>query len=279
MTSAAERWAEQVQQHHAQTERARERSGDEDFWSPIAKAFRDDPAREGDPVLNRLYGWVSADSTVLDVGGGAGRFAIPLARRCRHVTVVEPSDSMIEMLRSTAAEAGVDNITVVQEKWEDAQAEPADIVLCAHAVYGIVEIEPFLRKLADHARQRAVIVVHSVAPIAIAAPFWKTVHGEERIVLPALPELLPVLWEMDVWPDVEMLGASRRRIVDDPGMALTWLRHMTWVRQGSEKERLLEGMLDGLYDSAQGKYVLGGGGRKQGIVTWVTESAPEIAAS
>lgn len=237
MTSAIDEWRERVREHHAQTERMKERSRDGDFWAPIAAAFRDDPAREDDPVLDCLAKWVDAESTVLDVGGGAGRFAIPLAKRCRQVTVVEPSDSMIEGLRTGASEAGVENIRVVQSSWEAAEVEAADIVLCAHVVYGVQEIEPFLRKLHEQALRRVVIVVHTRAPIAAAAPFWEAVHGERRINLPALPELVPVLWEMDIWPDIQMLGPARRRAVSDPEMALTWLRHMTWVRPGSEKDQ------------------------------------------
>ena len=181
MSAAAERWREQVEAHHAQTERARTDGGvEEDFWEPIAGQFRDDPSRTDDPVLNQLAAWVDAESTLLDVGGGAGRFAIPLAKRCREVIVADPSSSMLETLESAAAEADVTNVRSAQASWEDAEVEAADVVLCAHVVYGITEIEPFLRKLDEQARGRVVIVSHTVAPISMGAPFWKAVPGEER---------------------------------------------------------------------------------------------------
>lgn len=271
MMAAAERWRERVREHHTQTLRMKERSERDDFWKPIAAAFRDDPARADDPVLNALAEWVDADTTVLDVGGGAGRFAVPLAKRCRRVTVVEPSDSMIEGLRSAASDAGVSNVEVVQSSWEEAEVEAADVVLCAHVVYGVEDIEPFVRKLAESAQRRVVIVVHAKSPISLAAPFWEAVHHERRINLPALPELVPVLWEMGIWPDVRMLGPAQRRAVSDPEMALTWLRHMTWVAPGSEKDRKLTEIVEDLYDAEKGEYVLRTERPPQGIVTWVTE--------
>lgn len=272
MTTAGERWRRQVEEHHAQTQRVREDAGEEDYWGGgIAAHFRDHPMREDDPVLNRLVRWVDAESTVLDVGGGAGRFALPLARRCREVTVVEPSAAMVEQLKEGAAEAGIENIKIVPENWETANVAPANLVLCAHVVYGIDDIEPFLRKLAESAKGRVVIVGHTVSPISMVGPFWKAVHGEERIDLPALPELVPVIWEMGVFPDIEMVEAGRPRTAPNREMAEMWLRRMTWVVPGSEKNAALQKAIDGAYDEEQGAYVLRNQRSMQGIVTWVTE--------
>ncbi|MYA49655.1 MAG: hypothetical protein F4Y25_02765 [Chloroflexi bacterium] len=42
-----------------------------------------DPYRTDDAVLNGLYSILGTDADVLDVGGGAGRYALPLAARAR----------------------------------------------------------------------------------------------------------------------------------------------------------------------------------------------------
>ena len=71
------------------------------------------------------------------------------------------------------------------------------------------------------------------------SPLWKAVHGEERIELPALPQLLPVLWEMGIFPNVEMVPATPRY---SPNMdaAIGIARHMLHVEAGSEKDERLQ---------------------------------------
>jgi S-adenosylmethionine-dependent methyltransferase len=84
-----------------------------------------------------------ATLTVLDVGGGTGGFAVPLATSGHRVTVVDASPDALAALTRRAAEAGVgDRITAVQG---DADAiadlvEPdsTDLVL-AHSVLEVVD--------------------------------------------------------------------------------------------------------------------------------------------
>ncbi|RKN51319.1 methyltransferase domain-containing protein [Micromonospora endolithica] len=84
-----------------------------------------------------------APLTVLDVGGGTGGFAVPLAHAGHRVTVVDASPDALAALTRRAAEAGVaDRVRAVQGDG-DALAglvEPAsvDLVLC-HAVLEVVD--------------------------------------------------------------------------------------------------------------------------------------------
>ncbi|GAB2590393.1 methyltransferase [Paractinoplanes abujensis] len=81
--------------------------------------------------------------TVLDVGGGTGGFAVPLAEAGHTVTVVDASPDALAALTRRAADAGVaDRVRAVQGDG-DALAglvEPAsaDLILC-HAVLEVVD--------------------------------------------------------------------------------------------------------------------------------------------
>lgn len=80
---------------------------------------------------------------VLDVGGGTGGFAVPLARAGHRVTVVDASPDALAALNRRAAEAGVaERITPVQgdaDKLTDvAGPDSADLVLC-HSVLEMVD--------------------------------------------------------------------------------------------------------------------------------------------
>ena len=209
---------------------------------------------------------------MLDVGAGGGRFALPMALKSKSVATVEPSDAMVEQLRSGMDEAGVSNVSVVHKVWEEAKVEPADIVICAHVVYGVAKIEPFLRKLTTHARRRVLVLAFTHPPISRFSPFWKPVHGEERIEMPALPEIVNVLWEMDIYPNVDMLEEMGQRGFSNREEALNQLRQRVYVQPGTEKdERLLEAMNDLLVETSDGLTIKGANPRYLGLVSWVPE--------
>ncbi|HEX6872570.1 MAG TPA: methyltransferase domain-containing protein [Micromonosporaceae bacterium] len=81
--------------------------------------------------------------TVVDVGGGTGGFAVPLAQAGHVVTVVDASPDALAALTRRAAEAGVaDRVSAVQGD-ADALASlvtpgSADLVLC-HSVLEVVD--------------------------------------------------------------------------------------------------------------------------------------------
>jgi S-adenosylmethionine-dependent methyltransferase len=102
------------------------------------------------PSRGGLVGELLADAvvavgaaTVLDCGGGSGRFAVPLAAAGATVTVVDISIDALATLRRRAVEAGVaDQIVALQGDVEAlAEVVPAagfDLVL-AHGILEVVE--------------------------------------------------------------------------------------------------------------------------------------------
>ena len=267
-------WKHRVEAHHEQSEAVMAAAAwsDDDFWQPYARFFRLDPRRSDDPVLDVLLSMVPPGSTALDVGGGAGRMALPMALRCEHVEVVEPSDSMIAQLRESASEASIENFSVSQSNWEDADVENADTVLCAHVVYGVADIEPFIRKLEAHARSLVVLLAFVESPMNRISRFWRPVHGEERIDMPALPELVNVLWDMGIYPDVQMLGPVMPDRFEDREVALTQLRNRLYVKADSDQDqRLRVAMEDLLEDVDGGVMVRGVPPVRQGFISWMPE--------
>ena len=271
---AIQAWKERVEAHHAQSEAVMAAAAwsDDDFWQPYARFFRLDPRRQDDPVLDVLLSMIEPEYSALDVGGGAGRMALPMALKCEHVNVVEPSDSMITQLRESAMESGIENVSVTQASWEEAEVEAADVVLCAHVVYGVADIEPFVRKLEAHANSLVVLLAFIESPMNRISRFWKPVHGEERIDMPALPELVNALWEMGIYPDVQMLAPVMPDRFEDREVALTQLRNRLYVPSGSAEETRLRAAMDELLEDVDGGVMVKGiAPVRQGYLSWMPE--------
>jgi len=81
---------------------------------------------------------LAAGETVLDVGAGTGRLAVPIARTAAHVTALGPSGGMLSVLRERMAEEGCTNYSCVRLRWEDAvigrDIEPHDVAVAAFSI-------------------------------------------------------------------------------------------------------------------------------------------------
>ncbi len=241
----------------------------DDFWRPHVTFFRQDPHRPPDPALAAVLRHVGPEDTVLDVGGGAGRFALPLALRCRQVTVVEPSPSMVEALEAGRGEAGIGNLTVVQTTWEEARVPAHDVVLCAHVLYGIERVDLFVRKLVEHARRRLLILMFMEAPVNVFGRAWRLVRRERRVGLPGIGLLLPVMWELGLYPDLEMVQRAPPRPFPSREAALEALRHRLYIAPDSPEEGRLRRLFPQLIEPAdQGFRLRGIPPRWEGLLVW-----------
>ena len=87
---------------------------------------------------------------VLDIGAGPGTLAVPLARRGCKVTVVEPSPMMVSALREYQASEQVEDIRIIEKRWEDVTIEelggPFDIVIASYSL-SMVDIGEAVRKM------------------------------------------------------------------------------------------------------------------------------------
>ena len=246
-------WAGRVRDNAAQVERIREAPDGADFYATVSRTFVADPARDGDPVLEALVSLARPEDTWLDIGAGAGRYALPLARRVRGVVAIDPSGSMLGALRSGMTEHGIANVRVLEGRWPpdvDLRAglgpDPvADVAFIAHVGYDVEAIVPFLEAMEAAASRACVAVLMQESPASVAAPFWPLVHAQARVALPALPQFVELLAARGTTPNVVRVAGERRRWADREEL-LAFLRRQLWTAPGSAADERLLAAVDDL---------------------------------
>jgi len=178
----------------------------EDPWGgEAARVFRFDPRREFDANLEIIASYVEPGDVFVDVGGGAGRVSLPMSLRCQEVVCVDPSPGMGLEFDILASGAGLTNARRIQSDWLAAVDVQCDRTFTADVTYFVRDIEVFINKLQASARRGVMITVWSEPPPNRNAQIFRLVYGEEQAKLPGHRQLLAVLWDMGLLPDVQVL--------------------------------------------------------------------------
>jgi len=263
-------WCERVRANREQVERIREVPDGADFYAPVSSLFRADPDRADDLVLAELIALAKPGEIWIDIGAGAGRYALPLARAVGEVIAIEPSSSMRAALEEGIASRGLANVRPLSDRWPIADPPAADVALIAHVGYDIEAIGPFVGAMEATVRRLCVAVLMERPPAAAADPFWPIVHGEPRLALPALPEFVELLRARGREPVVTMTERPPRHF-DERAQLEGFVRRQLWIADGGEKERRFREALEELVvKGSDGTFTLAGQeAAGVGVVTWV----------
>jgi CTP:molybdopterin cytidylyltransferase MocA/SAM-dependent methyltransferase len=270
-------WAARVRANREQVDRIREVPDGADFYAPVNSLFRADPTRTDDPVLDALLGLVRPGERWLDVGAGAGRFALPIARALDPsggwVVALDASPSMLDGLREIAEDYAIENIDTVEARWPPAdlraaRQHEADVALLAHVGYDVEDIGAFLDAFEAAAARSCVAVLMARVPAAAADPFWPPVHDQERVPLPALPDMVELLRARGRRPDLVTIPIEPRRF-ESRDTIEGFVRRQLWIDPAGPKERRFQSALDDLLEETAGGWTIRGRGATDvGVLTW-----------
>ena len=153
-------WRRRIEANREQVARLREIPEEADFYAPVTRTFRaPHPRQVDDATVNLPSGLLNADDTVLDIGTGGGRYALPLALTTQQVIAVEPSPGMLATLTAAAAEHEVTNVRAVHGTWPMVEPPSADVALAAHVLYDIDDVLAFIEGMEASARRLCVVVL------------------------------------------------------------------------------------------------------------------------
>lgn len=171
-----------------------------------------------------------ADS-VLDMGAGTGRLAVPIAGKVSHVTALDASPGMLSHLEERMAAEGRTNYSCVVKRFEDVvvgeDIQVHDVVIAAFSL-GFYDVGSALLKLDAAARRSVHLFWHmgewrSQKEMAI----YTAVYGEEGTRQVGYPDALflaNILHGYKIYPDIRIYRALWETAYDSPKEAAEqWL--------------------------------------------------------
>lgn len=191
-------------------------------WDSYAKRYEEDEIKYSNraDLVDKII--ASKPDTILDVGGGTGVFAIPLAKLVKRVVVVEPSGGMLDVLKKKAEKQGLNNIIYVRKKWEDVSEKelialndgvPYDVVLVSHSIYYITDLHKSFLKMNDVAKGY-VYLFTGCSGFAQNKDFEKLhliLHKKPLTPYPDYSYLYMVVRELGIQPDIQVIDAKIKK--------------------------------------------------------------------
>jgi len=160
----------------------------EQFCSPVSIVRKTEYAL----FEARLPSLFSPSDRVLEIGAGTGIFTLAIARRCREVTAVDVSVSMLEILKEKAAGEGLDNIRTIVGNAETMEIEGSYTVACAFSsLEYLTDLQVFFCRLADHIEpggtlyfitaRRSLLRLFAQIGNALRQGLWLKAHSRREI--------------------------------------------------------------------------------------------------
>lgn len=237
-----------------------------EFWERMR---RTEASRTGDSPTMALVADLSRGGSVLDVGAGTGRLAIPLASRGHRVTTVERDP---DMARALAAEAERSRVVLTQVvgSWPFVASNAGihDVVLSTQVVYDVAGIGGFVDAMHDQARRGVVVEMTPVHPWTPLSRYFRALHDLSRPTRPTADDFAAVVTEVTgITPHQERWTTRTGLRFADMQELLTFYRRRLLVppMQSMEAAALLE---PDVHHTDDGWLVLGSEEREMVTMWW-----------
>ena len=203
-----------------------------DGWKNKAKHFDKDvkkrwakPDSSREFVLSKL----TPGSTIVDIGAGTGSWAILLAKKAKKVTAIEPSESMIEVMKENADREGVKNLEIIQGYWPEIDIEDHDFSLCSHAMYGVADFASFVQKMNAVTRDTCYLLMRIPTPDGLMAKAALEIWGQPYDS-PNFPVAFNAMLQIGMNPNV---------LIEDTGLWRPWTNQSLEEALHEVKRRLV----------------------------------------
>ena len=222
--------------------------------SPLRKTLEEDAGSLGDKYAKRCSEFslqnkentgkeiakieLNPEYTVLDIGSGPGRLAIPISKKVKAVTAIDPSKGMLACVEENMEEVGVKNITCVNKRWEDIElgvdTVPHDIVIASHSL-AMLDMQDALAKM-DAAAKKSVYLF-TFAGRWMDGGLSEQISGERHPSWSDYIYLCNILHDMKIYANVDVWDSEYEQRYDSLDDAVTKSKEMYDLP--AEKEGIL----------------------------------------
>jgi len=210
------------------------------------------PDSSRDLILSKIH----PDSTVLDIGAGTGAWAGLIAPHVRQVTAVEPSPSMIGVMRESLEEEGITNVEIIQGEWPDVSVEQHDYSLCSHAMYGYPDLPQFIRPMETYTRNICFLLLRAPSLNGVRSEAAQHIWGQP-LDSPNFTIAYNILLQMGIYAHVQMenTGLWKSRSSGSLEEALQNMKRFLGLNASVEYDAYLQALLQRRLTFKNGCYV------------------------
>ena len=193
------------------------------YWDKRASDFNENMVHMDDLTrqqLDRLP--LLPEYAVLDVGAGAGRITIPVAKRVTQVTALEPSETMLTLLKANAEKENINNIRCIHGSLEDLEVgygvDSHELVIASFSLF-MIDIE------------KALVAMHNIATkgvyLFLSASVWmdseiqKIIYGGSVPMWSDYIYAYNILYDLGILANVEIWDYSSKQSFSDLNSAVS----------------------------------------------------------
>jgi SAM-dependent methyltransferase len=199
-------WRELVEIKEKSREGKHGKGPQPDIWADRAVEFKKGIQRKWvrpDSSRDFILSHIDSNSTVLDIGAGTGAWSILLSQRAKYVTAVEPSPSMIQVMRESLDEKCVTNVSIVRGSWPDVSVEAHDYSLCSHAMYACPDLATFVLRMVACTRRMCFLLLRAPSLNGVRAEAAHHVWGQP-LDSPNFTIAYNILLQLGIFANVQM---------------------------------------------------------------------------
>ena len=235
------------------------------FWDKRSQTYEKNISQSTytDELIKRIK--LSPDYSVLDVGGGSGLMAIPIAQKVRHVTVLDISNGMLDLLKNKTESLGISNIDIINKNWYEtdvkSEIKPYDIVLASRFLPMGDRLRISLENMTAAAKKYCYATWRTESFDDIEAESCRLLN-KEYSPYPEYPVIYNCLYQIGIKADVEIFKSESRMYFQDLKEAVKYFSKNSTIDNAdlNNYESFVKSLLteknDGYYRNSSTKWAL-----------------------